>query len=449
MQRHVTIITTLFIVSVGGCGLNQPNGQQPSLPPTTPPASPTIPVDETGPPTTTSRPAVLGNVAPGTKINIRSQPNLQSKIVYQGEVGDRVHSQKQARDRDGKTWYYITFDAVKAQGWVHGNLIRFVSQPPPSPTAPAITVNTALERCRQQGQAEFPGTRIQVWQGWQDANGNFVVNWSASSGPSGTCTVDRNGWVTSFSNTNTGDRPTDDSIPQAALRACQQRGASVLGVAPAAIQTQPASFYADGTFGVKWWTQFDDSGFCRVNRNGDILSFVTDDRPSPEQVALNRCKQRAERELPGARIRVYLDDRERSSNYKVIWSASSGEDGYCRVDRNGNLTQFFNAANQGNQPQAILCSGTIFGDTSFTAAYRDRRFQQVDFRNLDTDYRFTAALEPAGSNAQGQPIYKGTNNDVPSDRVTVVDLSGGNPKPGSQISLAYNNNWVRGTCRQR
>ncbi|UBF26659.1 SH3 domain-containing protein [Kovacikia minuta CCNUW1] len=451
-RKSVGLLVFVWLAwGLGGCDLLRTISQQsqPSPQPTDtnqPSDGNTVPTqgNTTG---STSRPAVISG-AVGSTVNIRSQPSSQASVLAYGKTGDQVYVQRQQQGNDGNTWYYVQYTSSNVQGWVPGNRIQFPSPPPPNNP---ITFNTALDRCRQQAQAELPNANIQVSQGWIDMNGRFVVNWSADSGAYGTCTVDRNGWVTSFVNTYQNNNPPNNSITQAALNGCSNRAANQLNIYPSNISVQQSAAYADGTFGVDWWSSNGRSGYCRVTNNGNVLSFVINDRPSAGQVALDRCRRRAQRELPGSQIWAYLDPRNIGSGYKVIWSANTGEDGYCRTDQNGNIIEFVNSQNGGNN---FRCVGNMFGDTpsrnddtEFRAFYDTPQFTRIEFRNLQTDYRYMVYLQPAGQNQQGQPTYQGTQSGGPSSIITLTDLSGGNPYQGSQVSLFYNGAWGRGTCR--
>jgi hypothetical protein len=448
------VLSLCLVWGLSSCDLLRTISQQlqPAPPQPTDPGQPgdnndnTVPAqgNSSGP---AGRPAVVAGLPAGSQINIRSQPSTQASVLAYGKVGDRVFVQRQQQGNDGNTWYYIQYANSNTQGWVNGNLIQFSNSPapPPNNSGTQISFNTALNRCRQQAQAELPNASIQVSQGWVDMNGRYVVNWSANTGAYGTCTIDRGGWVVSFVNTYQNNNPPDTSITQAALNGCTNRAARDLNVYPSNVSVQESAAYADGTFGVDWWTSNGRSGFCRVARNGNVLSFVINDRPNPGRQALDRCRRRAERELPGSRIQVYLDPRESSNFYKVIWSANTGEDGYCRTDQNGNIIEFVNSQNRGD----LRCTGTIFGDTNFQAFYDNRQFTRIEFRDIQPDHRYTVSLQPAGENEQGQPIYNGTEYDGPSSVITLIDLSGGNPYQGSQVSLAYNGSSASGTCRSR
>lgn len=461
MQRRLglLVLSMALGLGVGGCNLlravtqnlqPQPTQSVPSLP-----SEPSTPVETDSPapppPKPSGRAAVLSGLPEGHQVNIRAQPSEQASVIHYGTIGDRVHVTQQRQDGNGTTWYYVTFDDDNARGWVYGTLVRFLepatpANPPPNPSTP-INSDTALRRCRSQAEAELPNSRIQVSQGWLNADGSFVVKWSANNGAAGTCTVDRNGWVVSFVHDDDGNNPPDNTAPPSALRSCKNRVARELGQSLYDIEVSSSNAYADGTFGVDWWTTDGRSGFCRVSRNGDVYSFVTNDRPSPKQVALNRCRDRAKQAYPRSRINVSIDPRERRRNYKVIWTADTGADGFCRVDQNGRLYEFVDNSSGGGGDGDVRCVGNIFADTTFTAYARNQEFRRVEFRNTQTGFRSTADLSAAGENQEGHRIYRGRVMGNRSAEVTVVDRSGGNPSPGTEVAVAYNREWARGRCR--
>ncbi|MGA7932314.1 MAG: SH3 domain-containing protein, partial [Kovacikia sp.] len=401
-MKHKTaglLLSLCLVWGLGGCDLLRTISQQsqPSPQPSDNNPSDDGSVSDQGSDAVpTGRPAVVTGAA-GSKINIRSQPSTQASVLAYGTAGDRVYVQRQQQGNDGNTWYYIQYASSNTQGWVSGNLLQFSNAPssPPDNSGSQISFSTALTRCRQQAQSEFPNATIQVSQGSVDRNGRYVVNWSANTGAYGTCTIDRGGWVVSFVNTYQNNTPPNPSITQAALNGCINRAARDLNLYPANVSVQQTASYADGTFGVDWWTVNGRSGFCRVTQNGNVLSFVINDRPSAGQIALDRCRRRAQRELPGSRIQAYLDPRDRSNNsYRVIWSASTGEDGYCRTDQNGNIIEFVNT--QEADKENFRCTGNIFGNTTYTAFYNNRQFRRIEFRATNPPGRYTVNLQPAG-----------------------------------------------------
>jgi Bacterial SH3 domain len=73
---------------------------------------------------------------PGDVINIRSAPNLQSRVKHSGTTGDLVEvgesSQGRAGNRPGdpwERWYYVTYPNGSA-GWVRSDLISVWPESP-------------------------------------------------------------------------------------------------------------------------------------------------------------------------------------------------------------------------------------------------------------------------------------------------------------------------------
>jgi len=77
-------------------------------------------------------PAVLYADEPGSQINLRSAPTTQSASPSYGIPGDKVETLRAVKGADGYTWYYIRFDRSGAEGWVRGDLIRFLTSTDPS-----------------------------------------------------------------------------------------------------------------------------------------------------------------------------------------------------------------------------------------------------------------------------------------------------------------------------
>ncbi len=108
---------------------------------------------------------------------------MQASVLAYGTMGDQVYVQRQQQGSDGATWYYIQYANSNTQGWVNGSFVKYLNSPPNNNPGTPISFNTALNRCQQQAQAEFPNASIQVSQGWVDMNGRYVVNWNANSEP--------------------------------------------------------------------------------------------------------------------------------------------------------------------------------------------------------------------------------------------------------------------------
>ncbi|WP_223049151.1 SH3 domain-containing protein [Leptothermofonsia sichuanensis] len=82
--------------------------------------------------------AILSGSQPGSRINVRSQPTVDSYSPHYGLVGDRIQIIKDARGYDGYTWYYVRFPSG-AEGWIRGDFVTVpVTYPgrPGYPTRP-------------------------------------------------------------------------------------------------------------------------------------------------------------------------------------------------------------------------------------------------------------------------------------------------------------------------
>ena len=124
----------------------------------------------------------------------------------------------------------------------------------------------------------------------------------------------------------------------------------------------------------------------------------------------------------------------------------SGAEGWIRGD-------FINIAGRATPLPAAArpensCEGLAEAMT-FTAYHSDGRFTLVRFVNLETQNTFDSTLSRQGSNTQGQPLYQGSASPPTGGtyRVELVDLSGGNPGNGSQVTIDYYGILGRGTCK--
>jgi hypothetical protein len=124
----------------------------------------------------------------------------------------------------------------------------------------------------------------------------------------------------------------------------------------------------------------------------------------------------------------------------------SGAEGWIRGD-------FINTAGRAAplSPQASAsrtCEGLMEAMT-FTAFYDANGFNQVRFTNLETRNTFDGSLSRQGSSNQGQPLYRGTMSPPTggSYAVELTDLSGGNPRSGSQVAVSYEGIEGTGTCQ--
>lgn len=114
----------------------------------------------------------------------------------------------------------------------------------------------------------------------------------------------------------------------------------------------------------------------------------------------------------------------------------SGAEGWIRgdfINTAGRATPLSQQANASN-----TCEGVMEG-MAVTAFYDANGFHLVRFVNLETKNTFDATLSRQGSSNDGQPLYQGSASPPAggSYPVVLIDLSGGNPRSGSQVSVNY------------
>lgn len=96
-------------------------------------------------------------------------------------------------------------------------------------------------------------------------------------------------------------------------------------------------------------------------------------------------------------------------------------------------------------PFTLVCVGNV-DISDFTAYYtQESGFSRVEFRPRSGGTLLTANLVYAGENQQGQAIWRGNVNAMAS--VTLLHLSSGAVRPGDAVSVNYDGQWGRGTCR--
>jgi len=96
--------------------------------------------------------------------------------------------------------------------------------------------------------------------------------------------------------------------------------------------------------------------------------------------------------------------------------------------------------------QALFCEGQMTNGWAYTAEYANGRFTQIRWQRSGQPPQ-TSTLSLDARNAQGQPIYRGAF--MAATSVTLVDLSGGNPQVGSEVSVGVEEwGWSRGRCRR-
>jgi hypothetical protein len=95
--------------------------------------------------------------------------------------------------------------------------------------------------------------------------------------------------------------------------------------------------------------------------------------------------------------------------------------------------------------QVLFCDGRMTNGWAYTAEHTDGRFTQIRWQRSGQPPQ-TTTLTFSSNNAQGQPIYRGTFQSATN--VTLVDLSGGDVRVGSEVSVGVEEwGWDRGQCR--
>ncbi len=94
----------------------------------------------------------------------------------------------------------------------------------------------------------------------------------------------------------------------------------------------------------------------------------------------------------------------------------------------------------------LFCNGLDAGGNPYTATFVDGLFTQVRFDRSPNLPPVVSELTYDTVNEQGQPIYRG--GFLGAADVVLIDLSGGNVKPGSEVSVSVDNLWnqERGIC---
>lgn len=96
--------------------------------------------------------------------------------------------------------------------------------------------------------------------------------------------------------------------------------------------------------------------------------------------------------------------------------------------------------------QQLFCDGRMNNGWAYTAEYTSEQFTLIRWQRSEQPPQ-TTNLTSSGTNAQGQPIYRGVFQSATS--VTLIDLSSGNVQPGSEVSVGVEEwGWARGRCRR-
>ena len=132
---------------------------------------------------------------------------------------------------------------------------------------------------------------------------------------------------------------------------------------------------------------------------------------------------------PGSQISVSVEE----------WGTSTGT---CGLSGGGS------AAPPSPPPVStrLFCDGRMNNGWAYTAEYENRRFTLMRW-NRSGQPPQTSTLTRSGTNSQGQPVYRGVFQSATA--VTLIDLSRGNVKPGSEVSVSVEEwGWSRGRCRR-
>uniref|UniRef100_B8HZA0 Uncharacterized protein n=1 Tax=Cyanothece sp. (strain PCC 7425 / ATCC 29141) TaxID=395961 RepID=B8HZA0_CYAP4 len=134
-------------------------------------------------------------------------------------------------------------------------------------------------------------------------------------------------------------------------------------------------------------------------------------------------------------------------------NVQSGSQISVRVEEWGSSVGTCGISTGGNAPpspplisQRFFCDGRMKNGWAYTAEFSDRRFTLIRWQRSGQPPQ-TTNLTFSSTNAQGQPIYTGAFQAATT--VTLVDLSGGNVRPGSEVSIGVEEwGWSRGRCRR-
>ncbi|PSN11408.1 hypothetical protein C7293_24445 [filamentous cyanobacterium CCT1] len=93
----------------------------------------------------------------------------------------------------------------------------------------------------------------------------------------------------------------------------------------------------------------------------------------------------------------------------------------------------------------VICTGQMQNGWQYRAEATNQRFTQIRWERSGVEPT-VSTLRFYSNNAQGQPVYRGSFR--AATELALVDLSSGNPRQGSQISIGVEEwGWSRGNCR--
>jgi hypothetical protein len=93
----------------------------------------------------------------------------------------------------------------------------------------------------------------------------------------------------------------------------------------------------------------------------------------------------------------------------------------------------------------VVCTGQMQNGWRYRAQVANRRFTEIRWERTGAQPA-VSSLRFYRNNAEGEPVYRGTFQEA--TQIALVDLSGGNPRSGSQVSVGVEEwGWSRGNCR--
>ncbi|HEY9752881.1 MAG TPA: hypothetical protein V6C46_08015 [Coleofasciculaceae cyanobacterium] len=96
----------------------------------------------------------------------------------------------------------------------------------------------------------------------------------------------------------------------------------------------------------------------------------------------------------------------------------------------------------------MTCNGSIsVNDVNYTAFFtREAGFSRIVLRRRSSGQQIAETfLSFDRLNDKGQAVWRGSVNNAAS--VTLIHLSSRPAQPGDQVSVSYDKQWGRGTCR--
>ncbi|MFB2839293.1 hypothetical protein [Floridanema evergladense] len=109
-----------------------------------------------------------------------------------------------------------------------------------------------------------------------------------------------------------------------------------------------------------------------------------------------------------------------------------------------NLLAFGGSFTPAQSTQQLFCKGRMNNGWNYTAEYLNGRFTQIRWERSGQPPQ-VSRLTFYRTNPQGEPVYRGSFQ--AATLVTLVDLSRGDVRRGSQISVGVEEwGWSRGTC---